>query len=624
MWRSSQYRRLWALGILLALGFGAVDFRLYRLQVARHAALARKARGLTELRETLVPWRGDIVARDGAVLVTTAPVKAVYLDLALCEDRVDLACQAAASILGMEPREVRGRVVRGLLAAMRKAHAAPAGAVRLRRDVQPGEWVGITNALARASFGFNLAKLSRTDADRLTRLQGGLLFARDDQERCYPFVALACHALGSVIPDEGGFQLRGASGVELGLDSVLAGQPGRRISERDVAGRELPSRRILMQPALDGRRVMLALDPPLQRIAEAELAEVVRNTLPANASVLIVCPQTGEILAWACWPGFECAAPARSSPETWLNRPLWAVVEPGSTFKAFTLAIALEEGLVTLDQLMDGGHGHLQIGREGVSDHGQAYAWVPMRTAFAKSLNTVHARLALAIGRERFCRYLTNFGFGQVTGIPLPGERPGNLGALTNRANAAVAYAGFGQGIAVTQLQMTMAFCALVNGGWLLHPQLVERIEETDGRTVWQARPTAVRRVIGAATSQAMREALRGVVAPGGTGTAAAVPDGDVGGKTGTAQKARRDERGYSADRFYASFIGCIPVEQPALVIAVAVDEPQGAHTGGAVAAPVFRRVAEQAMRCLGWPAAAPPLLSSSTRPGRAMAGGSR
>ncbi len=624
MGRSFQYRRLWILGILLALGFGGVAWRLYQLQIARHAELAGKARALTDLRQTIVPWRGDILARDSTVLATTVPVWTVYIDLALCAEQLDVVCEVAAGLLSLEPRVVRGRVLRGLLATIRKAREAPAGAVRLRRNVSPAEWAAITNALARATFGFDVTNLSRANADRLTRLRRGLLFALDDQQRRYPFAALACHVLGSVSPAEGDFQLRGAGGIELGLDSVLAGIPGQRISERDAAGRELPARRGLTQAAIDGRRVILALDLTLQRIAEDALAEVVNEHSPTNASILIVRPQTGEILAWACWPGFECESPAQSPQEAWLNRPLWAAIEPGSTFKVFTLAIALEEGLITLDQLVYCENGHLKLGREVVSDHGLAYGWVPMRTAFAKSLNTAHAKLALAIGRERFYRHLANFGFGQRTGIPLPGESPGWIGALTNHAAAAVAYAGFGQGIAVTQLQMTMAFCAIVNGGWLLHPLLVARIEDATGRVAWQARPTPVRQVIRTATSQAMREALRGVVAPGGTSAAAAVADCDAGGKTGTAQKARRDQRGYSADRFYASFIGFLPVEQPAIVIAVAVDEPQGAHSGAAVAAPVFRRVAEQAARYLGLANALPTLLSSATSSGRSLTGGAR
>ena len=624
MGKSFQYRRLWMLGIILVLGLGGIAWRLYQLQIARRAELAGKARALTDLRQTIVPWRGDILARDGTVLATTVPVWSVYLDLALCAEQLDVACEVAARLLSLEPRGVLGRVLRGLLAAMRKAREAPAGAVRLRQNVSPAEWVAITNALARATFGFDVANLSRATADRLTRLRRGLLFALDDQQRRYPFATLACHVLGSVSPADGDFQLRGASGIELGLDSVLAGVPGRRISERDAAGRELPTRRRFTQAAIDGQRVVLALDLTLQRIAEDALAEVVNEHSPTNASILIVRPQTGEILAWACWPGFECESPARSPQEAWLNRPLWAAVEPGSTFKVFTLASALEEGLVTLDQLVYCENGRLRLGRAVVSDHGLAFGWLPMRTAFAKSLNTAHARLALALGPERFYRHLASFGFGQRTGIPLPGESPGWLGALTNHAAVAVAYAGFGQGIAATQLQMTMAFCAVVNGGWLLHPLLVARIEDATGRVAWQARPTAVRQVISTATSRSMREALRGVVAPGGTGAAAAVADGDAGGKTGTAQKARRGQRGYSADRFYASFIGFLPVEQPAIVIAVAVDEPQGAHSGAAAAAPAFRRVAEQAVRYLGLANTPPALLSSATSPGRSLTGGAR
>jgi cell division protein FtsI (penicillin-binding protein 3) len=224
--------------------------------------------------------------------------------------------------------------------------------------------------------------------------------------------------------------------------------------------------------------------------------------------------------------------------------------------------------------------------------------------AFARSLNSVHAQYALQMGPERFYHHVTNFGFGRLTGIPLPGERPGWIGALTNRAGAAHAYAAFGQGIAATQLQMTMAFCAVVNGGWLLRPMLVARVDDAAGQPVWRARTTPVHRVLRPQTSAWMREALEAVVQPGGTGTRAAIPDVPVGGKTATAQKAGPAGQGYLEDRFYASFIGAVPIHDPEFVISVVVDEPEIGHAGGAVAAPVFRRLASEAIRFLEPPSA--------------------
>lgn len=614
MWRPCQYRRLALLGLLLSAGWVALLLRSHHLMVRRHAELTAKGRVLTDLYEPLAPWRGDLLARDGTVLATTLPRKTIYVDTLQCNDRYNEVIQVLTRLLGMDQREVRSRVQQGLLAAgRRRPDEPPSGAVVIRRHVSIPEWQAITNSLARETFGFDPARLTRRGRERLDELRRRLLFAEEDQERVHPLGRLACHALGYTTAAVEPALLRGASGLELTMESVLAGIPGFRWSERGAAGRELPQRRRVLQPPRDGGRVMLTLDVRLQALAEAALEELASRSRPAHASILIVRPATGEILALAGWPTFEPDAPGDSPPENWINWLIWAPFEPGSTYKVFTLAAAIEDELVTLDDVVDGHRGRFAWQRMTFTDHGLSFASLSLREAFARSLNTVHAQLAVRLGRERLLQYAATFGFAERTGIALPAERVGELDSLRDRTKAGHVYAAIGQGISVTQIQLTMAFCAVVNGGVLMKPLLVGRIEDAGGRVYWHARPVAVRRVLRAETSARMREALLGAVTlPGATGRRAATPDYLAGGKTGTAQVAGTNRVGYLPGRYVASFVGALPIQNPELVVSVVVDEPEGEHAGGSVAAPVFAQVAGNAARTLGVRADATALLTSA------------
>lgn len=604
MWRPRQYRRLTLLGVLLLAGFLALGLRVHHLMVGRHGELTAKARALTELHEPLPAWRGDIVARDGSVLATSQPAKTVYLDVQFCNDRLEDKLDAVTRVLGLDSREVRSRVQQGLLSSGRRhPDGPPSGAMVLRRKVALPEWQRITNALASEAFGLDEASLTKRQQLRLRQVRANLLFAVDDPRRIYPFGQLACHVLGYTTSAVQALSRRGAVGVEESMDSVLAGQPGFRWSARDAAGRELPHRRRVLRQPQDGGRVMLTLDVGLQAMVEDVLASLIDRAKPTNAAILIVRPATGEVLAWAGWPAFWPEAPGESPPEHWLNRPLWAPFEPGSTFKTFTLAAALEDRLTSLDELLDCRDYRVDRTRVIAHQRNRAVGLLPVRDAFAQSINPAHSRLAERLGRVGFLEWATRFGFAEPTGIALPGERFTRLDPLRDAKESVLAYAAFGQGIAVTQLQLTMAFCAVVNGGMLMRPMLIGRLHNASGRVIWHARPTPVRRVLRPEVSDQVREALHGAVfAPHATGRRA-VPDGyECGGKTGTAQQAARDGRGYAGGGYISSFIGAVPIHDPELVVSVVIGDPQGAHGGGSVAAPVFSEVAGRAARLLGIP----------------------
>jgi cell division protein FtsI/penicillin-binding protein 2 len=396
--------------------------------------------------------------------------------------------------------------------------------------------------------------------------------------------------------------LRGASGVESSMNAFLAGRPGVEITERDAQGREIPRRRRVSWPAEAGGQVVLTLDWRIQQIAEAALLELAAQHHPSNASILVLRPRTGELVGWACWPPFTPAGSFDTNAASWINCAIEFMFEPGSSFKAVTLGASLSVGLVTLDQLIDCRNGILVFKGARVTDHGLAYGLVPVRFGFAKSLNTMHALLALNLGPERFFFFVTNFGFGQCTGVQLPGEMPGWIGARANPERLPEFYAGFGQGISVTPLQLLMAYGTIANDGLLMRPRIVARLEDAQGSLVKEYRPEAVRQVLTPQVAALLKEALEEVVTLEGTGRLAAMTWHTCGGKTGTAEQAD-GKNGYAGGRVCAFFFGMFPARKPELVIGITVSDPQGhARAGGSVAAPFFRRVGEQAAIVLNIP----------------------
>lgn len=591
------FRWLAAAGFCLVAGLCLLEWRLIHLQVARHPELLAKAERFTKTRHPLEPWRGAIKDRFGAILATSSSAWDVYVNLAVCSNHLARITPVLASVLGLDRRQV----VQALYTRLPDSGPKPRPplAVLLRHKVPGEEWEWTTNRLAKETFGFPPTGLSRKDQRLLGRLRCKSLFARPRQTRAYPFANSLCHLLGYVSNATNAAGLRGASGLEARCDPWLAGLPGLCLSEQDLAGNELPFRRKTYQPPLDGCDVTLTIDMRLQQIAEACLAEAVRRHGPRHASVLLVRPRTGEVLAWASWPDFNPQNPCPADPAAWTNHPLSDHVEPGSTFKVFILAAVLEERLAGLEDWIEGEHGHALVNGVRVRDHA-SYGLMTLEEALAKSSNVAFAKLGCLLGGPRMRSYLTKFGFGQATGVPLAGEAPGWLPPGQAWPAITLTRAAFGQGLAVTQLQMAMALSAIANDGRLMRPLLVSRIEMPGGRIVYQGAPRMIRQVLQPETARQVRAALQAAVSPKGTGARAALETHTVGGKTGTAQKS--DRNGYLPDKYYSSFIGLLPADRPELCIAVALDEPQDGYYGGSVAAPVFRAIAEQAAALLGLP----------------------
>ncbi len=334
-----------------------------------------------------------------------------------------------------------------------------------------------------------------------------------------------------------------------------------------------------------------------------------------SAMAVVLAPATGEVLALATWPSTNANAPRTF--DQLRDRPVADAFEPGSTVKAFSVSAALDTGALQPLDAIDCGNGTLAVGAHVIHDHA-GLGWAGPSKIIAQSSNVGAARIAARLGRERLRAGLAAFGFGERTGVGLPGEARGQL--LLARSDIALATQAFGQGpITATALQITNAMAALANGGVLLQPWLVRRVlDPVNGETVEQGEPRVVRRAVSAETAATMTRWLVGVVEdPRGTGRRAALDGWRAAGKTGTAQKVDSVTGGYSADRRFSSFVGFAPVEAPRIVIGVFVDEPKGDVYGGDVAAPAFKEIAEYALRVLDVRPA--PALAARTAPAAAQ-----
>jgi cell division protein FtsI (penicillin-binding protein 3) len=413
--------------------------------------------------------------------------------------------------------------------------------------------------------------------------------------RYYPRRELAAPLLGFVAPDG-----KGKDGLEFTQNDGLEGHIEYLRGLRDRAGRLILADGAQTERALTGLEYTLTIDQGLQYIAERELAAAARTFEAAGGSVVVVAPQTGEILAMASWPGFNPNDYQQSDVEQRRNRAITDAFEPGSTMKIFTIGAALSGEVIEPAQKMYCEKGLMPVDNVVIRDTHPS-EWLTVSQVLAVSSNICAAKMGLALGGDRLYDMLRRFGFGQEAAVPLPGESAGTLRPRGRPwVQVETASASFGQGISVTNLQLAMATAAIANGGSLMEPILIRRITTASGEVVQEAGPTVRRRVLKPSVARAVAEMMVAVTEGEGTGTGAAINGFQVAGKTATAQKIDPATGRYSVDRYVASFVGFVPANDPVVVIAVVVDEPMVDHAGGAVAAPVFRKVAEHALEYFG------------------------
>ena len=407
---------------------------------------------------------------------------------------------------------------------------------------------------------------------------------------------MLCHVVGFT-----DFNQRGIQGVEASMEQYLRGEDGYRYIEHDAQGREIVLYRGTEHPPRNGCQVHLTIDLHLQAIVEDELDAAMREFRPEKATIILMRPQTGEILAMANRPNFDLNLRADAKPEQMKNRAIIDMMEPGSTFKIVTAASALNERKVRLDSVIFCENGVWNIGGRPLHDH-KSYADLSVQDILVHSSNIGAAKMAIMLGEEKFYEYIRRFGFGDRSGIELPGEIGGMVHPPKRWSKISITRIPMGQEVGVTPLQMIMAMATIANGGKLVQPRIVRSIVGDERKAITELKPTVVRQVISPDSAAQIARALRGVVSERGTAAEAAVPGFTISGKTGTAQKAA-PSGGYEKNKYVVSFSGFLPSENPAFVGLVVLDD---AHTkdpnlnfGGTVAGPIFSRVAEKAARYL-------------------------
>jgi cell division protein FtsI/penicillin-binding protein 2 len=602
MAKRRQMRRLAWLALLLGLAFAGLGYRLVDLQVLRHEQLSAKAQQNTRRELLLEPRRGDILDARGNPLATSALVKTVCADPLFLRGRQAEVARAVAPLL----QENEANLYQRLLPRVwqnRQGRTVTNMYVVLKRKVPVETWEQIQAAMKNLSFGVEEKKLSRSEQNFYRNLRQKGIFAEDDELRYYPNQSLAAHVLGYVSTEEKEIndftvsETTGKDGVEFTFNSKLAGVRGWRLTEIDRDRRELVSFREQDVQPRDGLNVVLTIDSVLQHIVESALADAMEKHSPISVCAVVVRPRTGEILAMATLPNYN-PNERKYIPETRRNRVITDMAEPGSTFKVIAVSGALNDGIVKLTDTLDCENSHFWYAGHTLHDHG-SYGILSVENIIAKSSNIGAAKIGIRLGANRLYEYIRNFGFGEATGIPLPGEVDAKkyVPPVSKWSKVTIAQLPMGQGIAVTRLQMTMAVCAIANKGWLMRPMLVDRLEDRDHHVVAKYSPQRVRQVISEAAAASMVKALKAVVSPDGTAAKAALEHYAVAGKTGTANKV---EKGFYVNKFFASFIGFFPADDPEICISVSLDEPKdGGHYGGQTAAPIFKQIAERAANYL-------------------------
>jgi cell division protein FtsI (penicillin-binding protein 3) len=433
---------------------------------------------------------------------------------------------------------------------------------------------------------------TRAQEIRKQKLPG--IFFRENTVRYYPLTSFMSHVLGFV-----NHEAVGSAGIEQMLDDYLKGCSGLLESRVDALRRELYTERDRWVPALRGADVFLTLDQNVQYIVEQALDEAVSKHSAKGAWAIVQRVRTGEILAMASRPTYDLNRFRDADEKDRLNRSIGYVYEPGSTFKAAIVAAALNEGVVSPDDVFDCENGAWSYGGKILRDY-HPYGSLTVADGVKKSSNILTAKVALKLGSEREYRYLRSFGIGRPLGLDLPGEEGGILHPVSKWSMISPTRIAIGQGVSVTALQMLGILCCLANGGALMRPYVTSQVVANDGTVLLKRHPEKIAQVVSPETARLMCKLLRRVTEQDGTGWRARVEGYEVAGKTGTAQKPVGGK--YSSSAYMSSFVGFLPVERPEIGIIVVVDEPQPLHTGGVVAAPVFGRIAGQAVRYLEVP----------------------
>ena len=547
-------RRLRWFVAILALWGAAVVGRLVHIQIAQGDRYRARAQRQQERRVEVSPRRGSILDRAGRELAVSVDCESIYAIPDEVE-RPDDAARALAGVLDATPEQLAAKL------------AKDAGFVWLQRKVEP--------EVAARVRGLKVS---------------GIHFVAETK-RFYPKGSLAAPLLGYVGTDD-----RGLGGVEYSYDRQIRGKPGEIVALTDARRSRYGEAEAAGRPPEEGAALELSIDSGVQFAVERELAAAVSAAQARSGSAVLIDPSDGEILAMASVPGFDPNRFNRYPADARRNRAIADAYEPGSTFKIVTGSLALEQGLVRLDEVIDTSNGTIRIGNTTIAEaDSHRYGALTLGGIFERSSNVGIIRVGLRLGARRLYEGASAFGVGRPTAVDLPGESAGLFRPLSRWSSISNAEISMGQEVAVTALQLARIAAVVANGGLLVRPRAVRRIHLPDGRI--ETPPSAPpERILSAETAAALKDILVGVVAHG-TETRAAVAGFTVAGKTGTAQKA--GVNGYQPGRYVPNFVGFVPAEAPRLVGVVVIEEPHGKYYAADVVAPVFARIVSQALSIL-------------------------
>jgi cell division protein FtsI (penicillin-binding protein 3) len=555
----AKYMRLRVLlvGVIFAAAFVTIGGKALLLQVYQGSWLSRKASDQVEDSLRAVGKRGTIFDRRGHAMAVSIDVTSIAVRPAQVKEP-ETASKDLARILKRKPQEIREQL------ASRKPF------VWIKRQATPKE----------------------TEAIKQLRIPGVEFVS--ESSRFYPNRTLAAHVLGFT-----GMDGKGLEGVEFFYDRYLRGADTNVKVLRDAHGNDFQS-----EPPSDedasGKNLVLTIDQSIQFAAETSLAEAVDKSKAKSGMTIVMVPRTGEILALALAPTFNPNAFDDVKKPLWRNRTVTDPFEPGSTLKVFSAAAALEFANLSPKTTFNCENGAYRIGKNTVHDV-HRYGVLTLQDIIKYSSNIGAVKISERVGPEKLHHTLRLFGFGQKTGIDSPAEATGLLMPHKHWTDIDTAAISFGHGVSVSAVQLITAFAAIANDGVLMRPRIVQTITDQQGQILQQFAPEEVRRVVSRQTAATLREILQTVMLPGGTGVHAALDGYSACGKTGTARKL--DESGtYTSDRHVASFIGFAPAESPQVAVLVVIDEPKTQIYGGAVAAPVFKKIAQAALNYLNVP----------------------
>lgn len=548
-------KRAIILNTAIIFSFFLVFFRLADLMIFNHERLAQKAKRQYTKSEDIQVRRGLIFDRAGRELALNLELESLVCD----PQKIRLNTQDVrklTSVISEEPR------------------------------------VFLAKIPERGRFAWIQRKLEPQTAEQVRKLNLEGFYFMPEAKRFYPREQLASHILGFT-----GIDNQALEGIELKYDKHLTTAGGKVYFRTDAGGNTLSSG---VDIEAKGNNLVLTIDEVLQGIAEREIDIALSQWKASAVSVIMMDPYTGEILAMANRPTYNPNTGNDAKANTRRNRAITDCFEPGSTFKLVVGLAALEEKIYKPASLFDVSKGSIEVGGKSIRDTHKNQV-LSFKEIIQKSSNVGAIKIGLKLGKDRIYKYARLLGFGEKTGIDLPGEVSGWIYSPEKWSGTSIGAVSIGQEVAVTALQVLRAYTTVANGGYLVTPHVVSRVLSPDGDSIHTV-DIESKRVISSRTAETFREILRSVTEEDGTGTSAAIEGNDVAGKTGTAQMINPETKHYSKEKYISSFVGFVPAHDPRLAMIVVVYEPKGQIYGGVVAAPVFREIATQALSYIGVP----------------------